>query len=101
MVVGAAYSSSITSTVPSLRTWKLVRSTPAGKLTGPPAVIWLAGWADAAVVNRKDMSTAAVSSLDNCAFIDQYPFAVSYTHLRAHETRHDLVCRLLLEKKTT
>src|SRR5665648_210895 len=24
--------------------------------------------------------------------------AVSYTHLRAHEARHDLVCRLLLEK---
>src|SRR5665648_1026199 len=24
------------------------------------------------------------------------PGAVSYTHLRAHETRHDLVCRLLL-----
>src|SRR5450756_407246 len=24
--------------------------------------------------------------------------SVSYTHLRAHETRHDLVCRLLLEK---
>eukprot|EP00825_Cyclidium_porcatum_P052371 TRINITY_DN9900_c0_g1_i1.p1 TRINITY_DN9900_c0_g1~~TRINITY_DN9900_c0_g1_i1.p1 ORF type:complete len:164 (+),score=27.85 TRINITY_DN9900_c0_g1_i1:138-629(+) len=29
--------------------------------------------------------------------IPQMP--VSYTHLRAHETRHDLVCRLLLEKK--
>src|SRR5450756_2987745 len=29
----------------------------------------------------------------------QYPWPVSYTHLRAHETRHDLVCRLLLEKK--
>src|SRR5665648_977601 len=27
------------------------------------------------------------------------PATVSYTHLRAHETRHDLVCRLLLEKK--
>src|SRR5450759_5696380 len=27
------------------------------------------------------------------------PHTVSYTHLRAHETRHDLVCRLLLEKK--
>ena len=27
--------------------------------------------------------------------------AVSYTHLRAHETVLDLVCRLLLEKKTT
>ena len=24
---------------------------------------------------------------------------VSYTHLRAHETSQDLVCRLLLEKK--
>ena len=27
------------------------------------------------------------------------PFAVSYTHLRAHETGRNLVCRLLLEKK--
>ena len=26
--------------------------------------------------------------------------AVSYTHLRAHETVLDLVCRLMLEKKT-
>ena len=25
--------------------------------------------------------------------------AVSYTHLRAHETKANLVCRLLLEKK--
>ena len=30
---------------------------------------------------------------------EQCAEAVSYTHLRAHETRHDLVCRLLLEKK--
>src|SRR5665648_585158 len=29
--------------------------------------------------------------------LKDYPEAVSYTHLRAHETRHDLVCRLLLE----
>ena len=27
------------------------------------------------------------------------PIPVSYTHLRAHETVLDLVCRLLLEKK--
>ena len=27
------------------------------------------------------------------------PKTVSYTHLRAHETVLDLVCRLLLEKK--
>src|SRR5428012_18225 len=26
-----------------------------------------------------------------------YSDSVSYTHLRAHETRHDIVCRLLLE----
>ena len=26
--------------------------------------------------------------------------SVSYTHLRAHETVLDIVCRLLLEKKT-
>ena len=30
--------------------------------------------------------------------IDKY-IAVSYTHLRAHETGRNLVCRLLLEKK--
>ena len=29
------------------------------------------------------------------------PRPVSYTHLRAHETVLDLVCRLLLEKKNT
>ena len=30
---------------------------------------------------------------------DYGPVTVSYTHLRAHETVLDLVCRLLLEKK--
>src|SRR5660397_274624 len=29
------------------------------------------------------------------------PSPVSYTHLRAHETKANLVCRLLLEKKKT
>ena len=32
---------------------------------------------------------------------EQAKKSVSYTHLRAHETVLDLVCRLLLEKKTT
>ena len=32
---------------------------------------------------------------DTLAFVE----SVSYTHLRAHETVLDLVCRLLLEKK--
>src|SRR5450756_1729536 len=39
--------------------------------------------------------TIAIEVLQNGAVMDP----VSYTHLRAHETRHDLVCRLLLEKK--
>ena len=36
----------------------------------------------------------AVTPLGGVAFL-----AVSYTHLRAHETPEHLVCRLLLEKK--
>ena len=31
----------------------------------------------------------------------EYRKPVSYTHLRAHETLMNLVCRLLLEKKET
>ena len=34
-----------------------------------------------------------------CVVICKPNHAVSYTHLRAHETVLDLVCRLLLEKK--
>ena len=34
-----------------------------------------------------------------CIKNERFPRAVSYTHLRAHETVLDLVCRLLLEKK--
>src|SRR5665648_242128 len=30
---------------------------------------------------------------------DRHDAPAGWTHLRAHETRHDLVCRLLLEKK--
>ena len=35
----------------------------------------------------------------NQAQLHELWWAVSYTHLRAHETVLDLVCRLLLEKK--
>ena len=35
----------------------------------------------------------------NLQYLIDYIFPVSYTHLRAHETVLDLVCRLLLEKK--
>ena len=40
-----------------------------------------------------------VLSLRDLIIAEDHTMAVSYTHLRAHETRHDLVCRLLLEKK--
>src|SRR5660398_270590 len=36
---------------------------------------------------------------DHTHFYRETIFPVSYTHLRAHETKANLVCRLLLEKK--
>src|SRR5450759_3266265 len=44
-------------------------------------------------------SEASISPIENLIALITVPVPVSYTHLRAHETRHDLVCRLLLEKK--
>src|SRR5660398_310738 len=40
---------------------------------------------------------AGVTAFDLRDGVDRVP--VSYTHLRAHETKANLVCRLLLEKK--
>src|SRR5665648_1152159 len=40
-----------------------------------------------------------ISDIEAGIFKQGQRIPVSYTHLRAHETRHDLVCRLLLEKK--
>src|SRR5450756_439129 len=43
--------------------------------------------------------SGSVSPLAQCDGRGDRVGTVSYTHLRAHETRHDIVCRLLLEKK--
>src|SRR5450756_3252110 len=68
----------------------------------------------AALAGRLGLESAANASIDGAthAVLDALrrgePFGrwllifdnadpVSYTHLRAHETRHDIVCRLLLE----
>ena len=52
-----------------------------------------------AVVEAHGGSVAVTSVLhEGSSFIVRLP-PVSYTHLRAHETVLDLVCRLLLEKK--
>ena len=45
--------------------------------------------------NMQEMWKTAFSSLKLIKVVS----TVSYTHLRAHETVLDLVCRLLLEKK--
>ena len=45
----------------------------------------------------RETGTAATAGLPAAGGISARP--VSYTHLRAHETVLDLVCRLLLEKK--
>ena len=53
-------------------------------------------------VLRSGRATFTLATLPPASYpqpVFQDPYAVSYTHLRAHETRHDLVCRLLLEKK--
>src|SRR5450756_2138484 len=49
--------------------------------------------ADMALRLAAALGGSAESWLSMQAAYDLWP--VSYTHLRAHETRHDLVCRLL------
>ena len=49
-------------------------------------------------LTKDDGTTAAAKAKELFKAVDA---AVSYTHLRAHETVLDLVCRLLLEKKNT
>src|SRR5450756_1782963 len=55
--------------------------------------------------NRFWQTLAEVGLTPRRLAVEEYPWLidwrigpVSYTHLRAHETRHDIVCRLLLEK---
>ena len=57
------------------------------------------------VMWRLERALCAVTGLDECSLQPaagaqgELTGPVSYTHLRAHETVLDLVCRLLLEKK--
>ena len=46
-----------------------------------------------------DKNTISIAGKEGEKNIQGKYIAVSYTHLRAHETVLDLVCRLLLEKK--
>ena len=49
-------------------------------------------------IQKYEKGTNGVSSI-RLLQLSNYLKAVSYTHLRAHETLRHLVCRLLLEKK--
>src|SRR5665648_616495 len=54
-------------------------------------------WHDGNPIQLSDVVAFDSNNDGNVTVDEVHSFAVSYTHLRAHETRHDLVCRLLLE----
>src|SRR5450756_1295987 len=65
---------------------------------GPPIMISPGGWTKPSHCAINSDSKVPILASRFCGFRIAGPDkAVSYTHLRAHETRHDLVCRLLLE----
>src|SRR5665648_794955 len=63
-------------------------------VTGAATRSLTVGCAKSQFPDNRELEYSTDASSASCA--DFSP--VSYTHLRAHETRHDLVCRLLLEK---
>ena len=61
---------------------------------------WNVGWEDWANCNKDYVFDFVTPYPDfDIKALNDYAHSVSYTHLRAHETVLDLVCRLLLEKK--
>ena len=83
---------------------KKVLITAAGQGMGRAAAIAMANEGAkvfATDINRDTLETLTAENKEIETFeLDVMdPDAVSYTHLRAHETVLDLVCRLLLEKK--
>ena len=73
-----------------------------------PAKLWCnEKWITAACLRCSDQRCIRYIDAEiSCGSFSDFPYernlnAVSYTHLRAHETDSYLVCRLLLEKKKT
>ena len=70
--------------------------------TGREAFVVLDGTVVAKRNGKKIANLGRGAVVGELSLLDHGPrtaTAVSYTHLRAHETVLDLVCRLLLEKK--
>eukprot|EP00656_Telonema_subtile_P046845 TRINITY_DN53445_c0_g1_i2.p1 TRINITY_DN53445_c0_g1~~TRINITY_DN53445_c0_g1_i2.p1 ORF type:complete len:144 (+),score=29.02 TRINITY_DN53445_c0_g1_i2:82-513(+) len=65
----------------------------------PGASLQINDWSAEASFLLKRMLHELPDERIGCGDIVEDPWPVSYTHLRAHETVLDLVCRLLLEKK--
>src|SRR5450756_3229672 len=94
---------------------QMVNSTPGTRAVLNPAIVSsvMSEWLSSSVPSRSQaisfwIAATALRAVDHAALADrgrdmkvrgQDNNSISYTHLRAHETRHDLVCRLLLEKK--
>ena len=66
-----------------------------GEVLGPDGTIYQG----ASPEERERLIKKAAEDGETAGVSGSSLFAVSYTHLRAHETCADLVCRLLLEKK--
>src|SRR5450756_2676310 len=66
---------------------------------GPLPVTWASRTTRSEGKTSPEELVAAAHASCYCMALSHILGAVSYTHLRAHETRHDLVCRLLLDKK--
>ena len=67
-------------------------------------IIWLAFLFSVLVAQNKEMSALEIigeidKNMNAKTRVLTSKMTVSYTHLRAHETKANLVCRLLLEKK--
>ena len=70
-----------------------------GPLTGPaPGGLVQRVTGVSGALTSMTLGLVASNVASTLTFLSSEP--VSYTHLRAHETVLDLVCRLLLEKKT-
>ena len=75
-----------------------------GDLVFPPGEWFFKGSLDNEIIIDEDINIILLTQglPDHCHVPSLKKFkkdidTVSYTHLRAHETRHDLVCRLLLD----
>ena len=78
---------------------RLVWDRDAGTLTGRPGAQRLAVTSGGTIPDRGLFGVFMVGEKATRVGELDEEMAVSYTHLRAHETVLDLVCRLLLEKK--